>query len=150
MTRQTRCRDCHKRYAATHYVENKSAYLHRSKINNPITQARLRERVARYLEEHPCVDCGESDIVVLDFDHVRGEKSHNVAQLVLDSASWDRVSVEIDKCDVRCANCHRRRTAAAGNFWRYRRRTPACVGRGLVSKTDPASSSLDAGAIFPT
>jgi hypothetical protein len=26
---------------------------------------------------------------------------------------------EIDKCDVRCANCHRRRTAADFGWWRH-------------------------------
>lgn len=68
-------------------------------------------RVFDYLLEHPCVDCGEPDPVVLDFDHrVPGEKSFNICVRRLDTG-WDKIKAEIDKCDVRCANCHRRRTA---------------------------------------
>lgn len=64
-----------------------------------------------YLDEHPCVDCGESDPIVLDFDHIRGTKTASVSYLLGSSMSWDRVQKEIDKCVVRCANCHRKKTA---------------------------------------
>ncbi len=62
-----------------------------------------------YLTEHPCVDCGELDPIVLDFDHAR-DKSANVSDLVASRASIEDVRKEIEKCAVRCANCHRRRT----------------------------------------
>lgn len=63
-----------------------------------------------YLCNHPCVDCGESDPVVLEFDHVRGEKVANVANLISGAGKFQRLMDEIAKCDVRCANCHRRKT----------------------------------------
>ena len=63
----------------------------------------------RYLSEHPCVDCGEVDSVVLDFDHVRGKKFKNIAEMA-NSYPWLSVLKEIEKCVVRCANCHRRKT----------------------------------------
>ena len=68
--------------------------------------------VREYLESHPCVDCGEADIVVLEFDHVRGDKMMNLSDMIRQSYSWARITAEIAKCDVRCANCHRRVTAA--------------------------------------
>ena len=71
--------------------------------------------VLAYLLEHPCVDCGETDPVVLDFDHLR-DKTKNVSALL--KSTWTRILREIEKCDVVCANCHRRRTASRGGFFR--------------------------------
>jgi hypothetical protein len=79
-------------------------------------QARNREFVFNYLQEHPCVDCGLSDPIVMEFDHVRGRKIKEVSQLVQDGVRLERLSDEIAKCDVRCANCHRRKTAST--LWR--------------------------------
>lgn len=83
---------------------------------------KLNEKLYNYLEQHPCVDCGESDPVVLEFDHVRGEKSYNVTTLGWRLCSWNSLMREIDKCDVRCANCHRRKTAERMNSFRHNRR----------------------------
>jgi hypothetical protein len=73
---------------------------------------RIRAFLVAYLVGHPCVDCGESDPVVLEFDHVRGTKVAAISSFVRNMASMNRILAEIAKCDVRCANCHRRRTAA--------------------------------------
>jgi hypothetical protein len=43
-----------------------------------------------------------------------------IAFLVGNSRSWTVVLREIEKCDVRCTNCHRRRTARQVNSWRHR------------------------------
>lgn len=71
-----------------------------------------------YLSAHPCVDCGESDPVVLEFDHVRGEKCHNIGHMLADGKSWTRISGEIEKCEVRCANCHKRVTAKTFGWYK--------------------------------
>ncbi len=68
----------------------------------------------------PCVDCGEPDPIVLEFDHVRGEKRADVDSLITVGCSRALLLAEIAKCDVRCANCHRRRTAAARGYRRHR------------------------------
>jgi predicted HNH restriction endonuclease len=72
---------------------------------------KLKERnrtfVTDYLSTHPCVDCGNSDIRVLEFDHVRGKKLINVSHAIKRTWSLKKLSEEIDKCEVRCANCHR-------------------------------------------
>jgi hypothetical protein len=60
---------------------------------------------------HGCVDCGEKDLQVLDFDHVRGVKTKHVSRLIYRAVSFQALYAEIDKCEVRCANCHRRVTA---------------------------------------
>lgn len=85
-----------------------------------LDKLRRRKRVLvlnAYLKEHPCVDCGESDLIVLDFDHVRGEKVSEVARMFHSLYSLKRIFEEIAKCDVVCSNCHRRRTARRGNGW---------------------------------
>lgn len=45
----------------------------------------------------------------MDFDHVRGRKLFNVAVGAF-NVTEEKLLVEIDKCDVVCANCHRQRT----------------------------------------
>jgi len=53
-----------------------------------------------------CVDCGITDIRVLEFDHVRGEKIDTITSMVRRGLSVDVLVAEIAKCEVRCANCH--------------------------------------------
>jgi hypothetical protein len=68
-----------------------------------------REYVYSYLLEHPCFDCGNSNVLVLTFDHVRGEKSGNVSDMVGRGRSIETIKNEISLCDVVCFNCHMRR-----------------------------------------
>ena len=67
---------------------------------------------------NPCVDCGESDPVVLEFDHLR-DKAFDIGAS-LPYRSWESILDEIAKCDVVCANCHRRRTARRAGHLRMR------------------------------
>jgi hypothetical protein len=63
------------------------------------------------------MDCGETDPDVLEFDHLR-DKRADISTLVQYGVSWKTVQDEIAKCEVRCANCHRRRTATRGGYYR--------------------------------
>jgi len=72
--------------------------------------------VQKYLEDHPCVDCGIDDWRVLEFDHVRGEKYKHVSALI--AYNIQTLIDEIVKCDVRCANCHRIKTYQRADHWR--------------------------------
>jgi L-lysine 2,3-aminomutase len=76
--------------------------------------------VYSYLLEHPCVDCGESDPVVLEFDHVRGKKRFAVTRALMAGYGWKTILSEIEKCQVRCRNCHRKKTAKEQNWTRYK------------------------------
>lgn len=82
--------------------------------------ARYRERGWAFLAEwklkHGCADCGyDAHAEALDFDHVRGEKMFDISQRPQYTIA--RLTAEIAKCEVVCANCHRART--------YRRLNPA-------------------------
>lgn len=99
-------------YGKQHYLDNKELYLERSSANRKVQVEDRRSRVRAYLLEHPCVDCGEADPIVLDFDHTDATtKIANISRMVRDRVKWERMLEEIAKCQIRCANCHRRRTA---------------------------------------
>lgn len=106
-----------KTYARKHYLANREAYNERARAWEAKRKHENKLRVWKYLHEHPCVDCGESDPVVLEFDHVRGIKEDNVGSLMRKTTSWPRILSEIQKCDVRCANCHRRKTARERGYY---------------------------------
>jgi len=74
-----------------------------------------------YLLKNPCIDCGEKDPIVLDFDHTNPkEKKGNISSWVASSTrSWETILEEIAKCQIRCANCHRRKTHKENNFKTY-------------------------------
>lgn len=85
----------------------------RAKIREYSKNAIVRNKlyVDTYLKEHPCLVCGECDILVLEFDHREPEfKGREISVLVHNAASIQRLQEEIAKCDVLCANCHRRKT----------------------------------------
>jgi hypothetical protein len=109
--RHTYCRECMRAYMRQHYLRNKDIYIRRAMIHNRWYAQEFTRKIWEYLQEHPCVDCGESDPLVLEFDHRdRKLKRIEVSRLRV-MGSWRRIMEEIVKCDVRCANCHRRRTA---------------------------------------
>lgn len=108
--RQTRCRLCQSWYDKRVYRESATRRTS-MKIRARGTRKRNAERVAAYLATHPCVDCGEADTIVLDFDHVRGTKRDSVPAMAKStSMAWETIEAEIAKCEVRCSNCHRRVT----------------------------------------
>jgi hypothetical protein len=108
---QSHCRECGRKHAKRYYQSNKATM---APAIRKAKKARIKEnyqRIYDYLLAHPCVDCKEDDPVVLDFDHVRGKKKGHVSRLASMGNSWETLEIEILKCDVRCANCHRRKSA---------------------------------------
>ena len=76
-----------------------------------------QQNLIEYLKIHPCVDCGEQDIRVLEFDHVRGKRKYRISSMIYSGRSWKNLLREIAKCDVRCANCHSLRTYKNSYRW---------------------------------
>ncbi len=128
------CRICLKDYHSELYKrdpERKKALLAR----NEKAEEDLKKKVMDYLKDHPCVKCGESNPIVLDFDHLR-DKEFEIARAVMDVYSWKTVSKEIEKCQVLCANCHRIKTAEQLNTWKFKYLgSPSPTGRGVTSRT---------------
>ena len=108
--RQWCCRACNADYKLSWYARNRDKHQHNVRVVRDKASANNRSRSWSYLAQHPCVDCGETDPVVLEFDHL-GDKLYDIGYMVTAGFSWAAIELEIQKCQVRCANCHRRRTA---------------------------------------
>lgn len=105
----TLCRPCTADYQHRWYMANRDRLIPLARARRDRKAAENRVRAWLYLGDHPCVDCGETDPVVLEFDHIRDKKA-DVSELLSAGLAWETVEREIAKCEVRCANCHVRRT----------------------------------------
>ena len=103
------CRPCRSAYGREHYEANKQRYIEQAALVSQRCRLERTQWLIDYFRSHPCTDCGETDPVVLEFDHLR-DKLFNVTQKLVDRP-WQAILDEIEKCEVVCANCHRRRTA---------------------------------------
>ena len=109
-TRRSYCLPCCRDYGRQHYQRNKGAYLSRTRTRHARVRRDHRAFIFEYLSSHPCIGCGINDPVVLEFDHRDpANKTTEVGHLI-HSASKIELQAEIAKCDVRCGNCHRRKT----------------------------------------
>lgn len=87
-------------------------------LNRPETKQLLIEQHKMRVERNknyvlskttPCVSCGESDPVVIDFHHLNEEtKFKGVGDMVQGNYSLNKIQEEIDKCICLCSNCHRK------------------------------------------
>jgi hypothetical protein len=118
--RQSRCKPCNIAGQIRVHAENPELCRQRISRRHRRVVDELRGLLFEYLCNHPCVDSGERDPVVMEFDHVRGTKVANVSALVFGLKRWSTILEEIAKCDVVCANCHRRRTAQRADSFRLR------------------------------
>src|SRR5213594_1266775 len=115
--RQSHCRRCQATYRRQHYLANRDEYIEREAARIKTRRERNRARICDYLGSHPCVGCHETDPLVLQFDHRDPAKKVLEVAILAASRSWTTILTEVKKCDVRCANCHRLRTARQFN-WR--------------------------------
>lgn len=121
---QSMCKLCSSKYKHEWHKRNKVTHNARIHLNNKVAIDEIQKKICDYLSSHPCIDCGESDIVVLEFDHIDpSSKTMAIALLMRRSHKWETILNEIEKCVIRCANCHRRKTAKQFKFYRYGRGT---------------------------
>ena len=138
------CRACFAAANARNYqsnIERERARIYRNRARG-IEEA--QRSAIEYLLAHPCVDCGETDIVVLQFDHLR-DKLYDVSVMISNGMSWQRIEAEIAKCVVRCANCHHRKTARERGY-RKLDATPSAASVSPRPLDPPVQMELDTGA----
>ena len=124
------CANCHQRHTTTgRLVHHKFGMAGDGDIElaRPRTAADRRNIRILWgrLGQAACVDCGITDALLLQFDHVES-KTRDIASLVRSGCNSRRLIAELNKCEVRCANCHRRRTATHGGWFRARKNLATC------------------------
>lgn len=112
---QAWCKPCLKQYEKERW--SSGIDLPRKRRNTKASFERGQSYVWGILTKSSCLDCGDDDPLILEFDHRPGvEKMGNISEML--SLSIARIQKEIDKCDIRCANCHKKKTAKDFGFWR--------------------------------
>jgi hypothetical protein len=105
------CKDCQSLYGKKHYAANSKKYMARAKNWNREYQ-RKKKMVLWILKSGACVDCNRKfSPWCMDYDHLGNEeKTMNVGTLVALRIGIKRMFDEIEKCELTCARCHRKRT----------------------------------------
>lgn len=111
-SRRKWCRQCISKYDKDRYKqrtkEERARCLEKRNKNKENNKTKLLE----FLKNKKCEDCGEKDVVVLEFDHIDPKtKKFSIGDAISSGKTWKRIKIEIDKCRILCANCHRRRTS---------------------------------------
>ena len=99
-------------------------------VKTPPSKTQRKLYRNHYFANHPCVDCGNDDIRVLELDHIGNEKSWTPSEMWF-KASQSEIELELSRCESVCANCHRIRTA-----------TRAKNGRWLTAVPDELNDQL--------
>ena len=115
--RHPTCRECHKTYRKNWYEDHKEEHLENVQARKLQARKAARNFVFEYLLTHPCKECGENDPIVLEFHHLAG-KDLAISVMVSDGYPIPTIQAEIDKTEVLCANCHRKRTAKERGWFR--------------------------------
>ena len=111
------CRYCGKDFSEEHFelanVLNGIAYRRRKcrrcyQDTKNERKDRIRSWILEYKKDKKCENCGINDPRVLEFHHQDpSQKEFNVGDIIRNGKSIENLRVEIDKCIVLCANCHR-------------------------------------------
>jgi hypothetical protein len=99
-----------------HYAKHRQRVIDKAKEYSRATRSRIRAFINTYLKANPCVDCGETNIIVLEFDHIGNDKHFSISDVTRLGYGMPKLKAEIAKCEVRCANCHRKKTYERGGW----------------------------------
>jgi hypothetical protein len=118
---QYHCKKCSREYVRQHYINNHEYYISKALKRNKMVKQRAYEYLGPYLLSHPCVDCGEKDILKLEFDHRdRKVKLGEISHIIQKGVTLANLKLEVEKCDIRCSSCHRRKTEIENNSWKLK------------------------------
>ena len=110
-----KCKECQSNYYKNRKDRHRLSVISWEKRRNDS----LRRIVIERLSEG-CIDCGESNILTLEFDHVekKSNRHHSISTLMNDRVTDERLIEELNRCQVRCANCHVIKTSYERRYWK--------------------------------
>lgn len=119
------CKQCYKTHRSTyynaHYRKNRLSYQLRAKERRARVRIEFHDNIIAYLNDKACEICKESDIRVLEFDHLKpADKQFSISQAYRLGYKWEVVLKEIQKCRILCANCHKKHTARQFGWYKNR------------------------------
>lgn len=93
-------RECRIRWYANN-KESERQHVKRRKLE-------IKKWFKEYKNKLKCSKCPENYSACLDFHH-KGNKDMLIPKMVAEGYSIKRILIEIAKCEVLCANCHRKK-----------------------------------------
>jgi transcription elongation factor Elf1 len=88
-----------------YYYKNREKEKERTKKRTE----ELKKWFKDYKKKFKCSSCGEDHPACLDFHHKKGKEAGVTELVSRRNTSKERIKEEIEKCQVLCANCHRKR-----------------------------------------
>jgi hypothetical protein len=107
--KQPACIECMRQYRRAHYKNNKQPYHDRARALEAKLRAIVLER-----KDNPCERCGieyPGEPWLMEFDHREQVDKDDCIGKMIKQGNLARLLAELDKCDLLCVVCHRRRTA---------------------------------------
>lgn len=91
-------------YRKVWYSKNKQSELNHVKNRKKM----IKMWFVQYKKGLKCLNCGENHLATLEFHHNSSNKENNISKMVSEGYSIKKIQDELKKCDVLCANCHRK------------------------------------------
>jgi hypothetical protein len=89
--RHSSYRECMRLYIQKHYKKNIDYYIQKARRRNKAIREEIHKRIFDYFSTHSCVDCGETDPIVLEFDHIESNNKHaEVSTMISAHKSWEK------------------------------------------------------------
>lgn len=115
-----RCKLCTREADRIYQESIKGTEQHEKNLNRDKERAKnnpARIIAISYLQNNPCVICGEDNVMFLEFDHIKPGKTATISELIARYSSPEIVLNEISLCQVLCCNCHLDKTAKEQNWF---------------------------------
>jgi hypothetical protein len=102
-----------------HYHDHRDEYYYRYMKK----KLELREWFNQLKSSLKCENCGQDHPAALDFHHINpSDKDNNVGKIFNSSLNKERILLEIEKCKVLCASCHRIHHSNEGSLGKHKKK----------------------------
>ena len=110
------CKICIQKMQKAHYIksEKRRKSVEYRRINSKQNSKNI---IYKHLINNPCINCGETDPIILQFHHVKGKKIFAIANAIRLGINIENLKNEISKCEILCSNCHLKKTAQKNGYW---------------------------------